>query len=290
MGVEGLETRHKLTPFLKWAGGKRWLLPHVKNLLPDKAERYVEPFVGGGVIYLALEPERAILGDSNGELMNCYVAVRDHVDELIEALNGYSLHVLDEEYYYSIRNGDTVAADCVAQAARLIFLNKTCYNGLYRVNREGRFNVPFGKYERPPRLYDEANLRGVSELLKKAQLVTGDFSSTVLLASAGDFIYLDPPYHHLANSGSFTSYSSNGFKERDHIRLARTFKALDRQGCSILLTNSDTELVQELYKDYVIERVITNRTINCKGRQRGDFRVLLISNYGLRYRQRGLSV
>lgn len=272
----------RLTPFVKWAGGKTQLLPHIRRFFPaeGKYKRYVEPFVGGAAIYLALQPERAILGDISKELMSCYVAVRDHIDELIEALNSHSSHVLNKHYYYFIRGQDPDNLDSVARAARFIFLNKTCYNGLYRVNRKGQFNVPFGKHERPPKLYDEANLRPISELLKNAELVAEDFSETALRASAGDFVYLDPPYHRPSNANNFTSYSSNGFDEKEHVRLAEVFEALDRRGCRVLLTNSDTGRVRELYEGYVMESVIAKRTINCKSEGRGDFRVLLISNYG----------
>lgn len=277
--------RLKVTPFVKWAGGKRQLLPRLAKFFPDKFETYVEPFVGGGIVYLALQPDRAILGDSSQELMNCYSIVRDHVDELVEALSGHQRYVLDKEYYYSLRQQNTALLDNVARAARFIFLNKTCYNGLYRVNRQGQFNVPFGKHERPPKLYDEANLRAISQLVQNVELVVGDFSKTALLASVGDFVYLDPPYHRLSNANNFTSYSSDDFGENEHVRLAQIFETLERRGCNVLLTNSDTERVRELYKGYAMESVPANRTINSKPAERGNFRVLLISNYEARQRR-----
>lgn len=281
--------KSKLIPFVKWAGGKRQLLRDLQRFFPAKVERYVEPFVGGGVVYLALQPDRAILGDSNEELMNCYAVVKDHVNELIKTLNRYTPYVLDKEFYYRIRNKDTNSLDRVARAARFIFLNKTCYNGLYRVNQKGKFNVPFGKHERPPKLYDEDNLKAISRLLQNAELVAGDFSKTALLISPGDFVYLDPPYHRLPNASSLTSYSTDDFTDEDHARLAETFQTLDRLGCSVVLTDSDTERVRELYKGYVTESVPANRMINSKPAERGNFRVLLISNYEPRYGQRDLS-
>lgn len=282
----------KATPFVKWAGGKRQLIAALSKFFPHKYERYVEPFVGGGAVYLVLQPERAILGDSSEGLMNSYNVVKEHADELIEALGRHQRHVLDKEYYYSIREQNAALLDNVARAARFIFLNKTCYNGLYRVNQQGRFNVPFGKHERAPKLYDEDNLRAISRLLQNADLVVRDFSDTALLASKGDFVYLDPPYHRQSNASNFTSYSRDDFRDEDHVHLAEIFQTLDRRGCTVLLTNSDTELVRELYKDkgYVMESVPANRTINSKPAERGNFRVLLISNYEPLYGQPRLPV
>jgi len=270
--------RLEVTPFVKWAGGKRQLLDKLSKFFPDRFERYVEPFVGGGIVYLALQPERAILGDSNEELMNCYTVVKEQLDELIQALTDYQSHVSDKDYYYSVRAQDPRALTSVARAARFIYLNKTCYNGLYRVNRKGEFNVPFGKHERPPTLYDEDNLRAISQLLQNVELVAGDFTETAARTSKGDFVYLDPPYHRSPTINSFTSYSINGFGENEHECLAKMFQELDRKGCTVVLTNSDTEFVRNLYNGYVIEHVTTSRMINCKGDKRGDFPELIISN------------
>ena len=176
--------------------------------------------MGGGIVYLTLRPRRAVLGDTNRDLINCYSVVRDNVDDLIKVLDHYVPHVLGKEFYCEIRDLTPSKLTAVEQAARFIFLNKTCYNGLYRVNRAGNFNVPFGKQERPPRLYKEANLRAISQLLQNAELIAGDFEDTVEYALDGDFLYLDPPYHRSANS-QFTSYSVDGFSEHDHIRLAK---------------------------------------------------------------------
>ena len=266
-------------PIVKWAGGKRQLLPTLRQFYPKNFRRYIEPFLGGAIIYLTLKPSLAILGDSNRELIDCYTTVRDRTDELIKALENYVPHVLDKEFYYEVRDRNAADLAPVERAARFIFLNKTCYNGLYRVNRDGRFNVPFGKHERPPQLYDEANLRGVSLLLQNAELVTGDFEETVQRASEGDFLYLDPPYHRSGNA-HFTAYSVNGFTKDDHARLARTFRTLNARGCKLLLCNSDTSLVRELYRDFVVISVVTKRAINCISEKRSGFPEVLILNYG----------
>ena len=274
------EIHPKITPFVKWAGGKRQLLDDLAKFFPKKYERYVEPFVGGGIMYLALQPQRAILGDTNEELMNCYMVVKEHLDELIEALLQYQQHVSDKDYYYSVRGQDPRSLTSVARAARFMYLNKTCYNGLYRVNRKGDFNVPFGKRERAPQLFNGDNLKAISRLLQTAELVAGDFEEIASQACAGDFVYFDPPYHRLSDKHSFTSYSINDFGEDDHKRLAQVFQQLDSNRCTVLLTNSDTPLVRNLYSGYVIEPVMTNRMINCKGSGRGNFPELIISNHG----------
>jgi DNA adenine methylase len=268
-----------LRPIVKWAGGKRQLLPTLRQFYPKNFHRYIEPFLGGAIMYLTLKPSLAVLGDSNRDLIDCYTTVRDRIDELIKALENYAPHVLDKEFYYGVRDRDAADLAPVERAARFIFLNKTCYNGLYRVNRNGRFNVPFGKHKRPPRLYDETNLRGVALLLQNAELVTGDFEETVQCASEGDFLYLDPPYHRSGNS-HFTAYSVNGFTENDHVRLAKIFRTLHARGCKLLLCNSDTILVRELYRDFVVIPIITSRAINCVAEKRNGFPEVLIVNHG----------
>lgn len=274
------ETRPKIAPFVKWAGGKRQLLSPLTKFFPDEYERYIEPFVGGGSVYFSLQHERAILGDSNRDLMNCYTVIKEHLDELIQALHGYQQHVADKDYYYTIRAQKPDILSPVEQAARFIYLNKTCYNGLYRVNQKGEFNVPFGKHERPPTLYDGDNLREISQLLQNAELIEGDFGETALLASEGDFVYLDPPYYRTPKKNSFTSYSINSFGKKEHARLAKAFQELDNKGCIVVLTNSDKRFIRNLYRDYVIKPVMTNRMINCKGSGRGNFPELIISNRG----------
>ena len=268
----------KLAPFVKWAGGKRQLLRQIKNLSPKDFGKYIEPFVGGGVVCLALRPSRAVLGDTNGDLIECYTVIREHVDELIEALRTYVPHVLDEQFYYRVRGQDTAKLNNIERAARFIFLNKTCYNGLYRVNRNGYFNVPFGKHDRPPHLFDEVNLRAISQFLQNAELLACDFEKTVVSASKGDFVYFDPPYHHPTNS-HFTAYSINGFSDEDHVRLAKVFHTLHEKECKLILSNSATNLVLELYKDFMIIPVMTTRSINCVASKRCNFPQVLVMNY-----------
>lgn len=263
---------------MKWAGGKRQLLRQIKNFSPKHFEKYIEPFVGGGVVYLTLRPSRAVLGDTNGDLIECYTVIREHVDELIEALCTYVPHISDERFYYRVRGQDTAKLNNIERAARFIFLNKTCYNGLYRVNRRGYFNVPFGKNYRPAHLFDEVNLRAISRFLQNAQLLACDFEKTLATASKGDFVYFDPPYHHPTNS-HFTAYSTNGFNDGDHVRLAKAFRTLHDKGCKLVLSNSATHLVLELYKDFRTTRVMTTRSINCVASKRSNFPQVLITNY-----------
>jgi DNA adenine methylase len=268
----------KLVPFVKWAGGKRQLLCTIKGFSPKSFGRYIEPFVGGGVVYLTLRPTQALLSDTNIDLIDCYAVIREHVDELIETLCTYAPHVLDEQFYYQVRSQDASKLCAVERAARFIFLNKTCYNGLYRVNSSGHFNVPFGKHDRPPYLFDEVNLRSISQLLRSAELLACDFEKTAVTASKGDFVYFDPPYHHPTNS-HFTAYSINGFCEKDHVRLATIFHMLHKRECKVLLSNSATNFVFELYKDFTIIPVMTNQPINCIASKRRNFQQVLIMNY-----------
>lgn len=262
-------------PLLKWAGGKRQLLPQYDALFPQSFGAYHEPFLGGGAVYFYLRPARAFLSDLNSEVMNVYDVVRDALDALIPLLRQ---HRNEPGYYYAIRAQDPAALSPVEQASRTIFLNRTCYNGLYRVNRKGQFNVPFGRY-RNPQYCDESALKAASELLQGAVLSAVDFEAALEHAKPGDFVYLDPPYQPLSATASFVDYTTARFDEAQQVRLASAFRKLTKRGVQAMLSNSDTGLVRELYHKMRVVEVSARRAINSVAEARGDITELVIRNY-----------
>ena len=271
-------------PFLKWAGGKRQLLPELREHIPNpnKSGTYFEPFLGGGALFLALQRKQAVVSDSNAELVNCYQVVRDDVENLILALKQ---HPNLAEHYYEVRNWDR-AEDYfqkppVERAARIIYLNKTCYNGLFRVNSQGQFNVPFGQYTNP-NIVDEGVLRAVSAYLNNATVTIrqSDFAEAVSDAKKGDFIYFDPPYDPLSDTASFTGYDINGFGKKEQIRLKEVFDDLNQRGCKVLLSNAYTPFIRDLYQEYQQVKVEVARAINSNGNGRGKVNEILVMNYG----------
>lgn len=275
------------TPFVKWAGGKSQLLLQYEPLFPITFNDYFEPFVGGGAVFFFLHSQgrlggKATLSDSNEELMNCYRVIRDRVHELVEKLWEHDAQKMDKDYYYKVRKWDRDGRienmSAVERAARTIFLNRTCYNGLYRVNSKGQFNVPYGRYKNPT-VCDEQNLRAASQALQGVELYTEDFENCLEGVKPGDFVYLDPPYHPLSATSSFTSYTKEDFGEEEQRRLARAFQEIDKRGCKVMLSNSDTPLVWELYEDYRIGVVEANRAISCKASTRKGVTELVIFNY-----------
>jgi DNA adenine methylase len=263
------------TPFIKWAGGKNQLLSQYAALFPGDYHRYFEPFVGGGAVFYYLNPDISFLADINAELINAFEVVRDSVDELILSLEK---HINQSNYYYRIREQDPGILSKIERASRFIYLNKTCYNGLYRVNKAGIFNVPFGKYKNP-NYVDITNLRAVSSRLQHTSLSVGNFEQTTKQASAGDFVYLDPPYDPLSETSKFTNYAENGFKNVDQLKLYNHFTKLHKKGCLLMLSNSDTKFIRELYSNYYIQDVDAKRMINCKSDKRGNIKELVIRNY-----------
>ncbi len=266
-------------PFLKWVGGKGQLLDQLRPLLPAAPwRRYFEPFVGSAALFFALRPAEATLSDVNPELIDCYVAVQKHVDRLVKALAG---HEYDEALYYSVREQDPATLDLPTRAARTIYLNKTGYNGLYRVNRAGRFNVPFGRYTNPGfRSADSIdNLRACSRSLRGAKLAVRDFGQVVRHASKGDFVYFDPPYVPLSETSDFTSYSAGGFGPAEQQRLAEVVAKLSDAGVLVMLSNSDTPAVRALYAKYRIDVVTASRSINSRATGRGKVREVVVRNY-----------
>jgi DNA adenine methylase len=243
--------------------------------------------LGGGAVFFHLvenrSPFRVVLSDLNEELINTYRIIRDEVEALIESLRVHKSNYRRQpkKYYYEVR--DQEPEEPVEMAARLLFLNKTCYNGLYRVNRKGKFNVPFGKYKNPE-IYDPENLRLVSKVLKfsNAQLLAQDYQKTTENAGKGDFVYFDPPYQPVSSTASFTSYTNSGFSLQEQKRLGNWFRELDKRGCKILLSNSDTEEIRDIYGGYYIKTVAVMRAISCKGNTRKGHTELIISNFTLK--------
>jgi DNA adenine methylase len=276
------KSKQLVKPFLKWAGGKRQLVPTITaNYLPKVYNTYYEPFLGAGALFLELQPHQAIVNDSNSELINCYEVIRDSVEELIEYL---SQHKNQADYYYEIRAWDRTQEfkerTPIERASRIMFLNRTCYNGLFRVNSQGQFNVPFGSY-RNPNIVNETTLRAVSQYLNRSNLkiLNDDFQVAVKTAKPGDFIYFDPPYDPVSETASFTSYAANGFNKDEQIRLKLTVDALSDRGCYVLLSNAYTSFIVELYQSYRIEKVAAARSINSNGLKRGKIDEVLVMNY-----------
>lgn len=272
----------KAKPFLKWAGGKTRLLPVLRRFLArHKFSRYYEPFLGGAALFFDIGPKIGVLNDRNPELIFCYEIVRDHPKELFSMLRRMSVN---EKEFYRIRSLDPESLPPVERAARFIYLNKTCYNGLYRVNRKGEFNTPYGGNDKVS-LADEDNLHRASRILKNVRLMSDDYSSAVKDADKDDFVYLDPPYLPVGKYADFKRYTKETFFEDDHRKLAETFRELSARGCLVLLSNSYHEKIAELYSGFHKEEVEMPRFINCKGEGRGRVRELLVSNRPLELAQ-----
>ena len=252
-------------PILKWAGGKTQMLPDLLPKVPTSYGRYIEPFFGGGALFFSLCPEKAIIADSNPELINLYRQVADNVESVIFYLKQYEN---TSEIFYSVRSLDWEQLSKPEAAARTLFLNKTCYNGLYRVNKKGQFNVPYGKYKNP-KICDTEALYAASSALKKAEIICGDYSLVLEhYAQPGDFIFLDPPYLPISEYSDFKRYTKEQFYEEDHVELAKEVIRLHEKGCHILLTNSNHPLVHELYAPFKIDIIQTKRHISCRGNTR----------------------
>lgn len=268
-------------PFLKWAGGKTQLANSLLERRPATFNTYHEPFVGSGAIFFHLYREglirRAVLADVNAELIDTYLAVHDHVVEVIRILSELP-H--SEESYYAIRSQDPWTLSLPERAARMIYLNKTGYNGLYRVNRQGQFNVPFGRYK-SPRYLDRENLLAVSQALQNVEILCAPFDMIIARAQPGDWVYFDPPYVPLSQTANFTAYYANGFGLRDQERLRDVCVALSQNNVYVMVSNSDTAIVRALYAlpSFTLHEVWANRAINSNGAKRGKVTELVITNY-----------
>ena len=257
------ETQAK--PILKWAGGKTQLLGELLPKVPKSYSRYIEPFFGGGAMFFALQPENAIIADSNPEIINMYREVADHVDDVIKYLEQYEN---TSDMFYTVRSQEWTTLQKTEAAARTIYLNKTCFNGLYRVNKQGQFNVPYGKYKNP-RICDEEGLKAASNALRKADILCGDYLLVLEhYAQPGDFVFLDPPYLPISEYADFKRYTKEQFYEEDHVELAKMIMTLHERGCYIILTNSNHPLVHELYAPFNIDVIQTKRHISCNGSSR----------------------
>ncbi|MBM3708298.1 MAG: DNA adenine methylase [Actinobacteria bacterium] len=276
-------------PFLKWAGGKRQLLSAIKEHLPKKFKNYFEPFVGGGATFFhlynnGLLKNNITLIDNNPELINAYITVKNNAAELLLILEELKKSYLKNphDFYYELRNWDRQdkyeKRSSVERAARTIFLNKTCFNGLYRVNSKGFFNVPLGRYKNP-NIFNRENILSVLEALKKVDLLCDDFSVCLKTAKACDFIYFDPPYFPISKTSCFTGYTKEEFGTGEQKRLRDTFAKLSCRGCFLMLSNSGADFIKNLYKDFNIYEVSAKRFINCVSEGRGPIKELLVTNY-----------
>lgn len=266
-------------PFIKWAGGKRQLIDEIISSFPANYGRYFEPFIGGGALFFAIQPDNAYISDINPELVNLYNVVKNDVNSLIKDLGRYKN---TEDDFYKVRNLDRKSSykkySKIRKASRFMFLNKTCYNGLYRTNSEGHFNVPFGFYK-SPNIIDKQNLELCSELLKKTEIVLATFLAIENKIKTGDFVYFDPPYMPISKTSSFTKYYKDDFDVDAQFELKELCDRLTRKGVYFMLSNSHSELILNLYKQYNIKKIRAIRAINCKAAKRGAIDELIITNY-----------
>lgn len=279
------KTNKLVAPVVKWVGGKRQLLPEIKKYSPKKFNTYFEPFVGGGAVLFEFQPKNAIVNDINKELINLYSVIQNNVEELIVKLSDTDTYSNTSECYYKIRELDREPQKYnkmtgIDRAARILYLNKTCYNGLYRVNSVGEFNSPFGSYKNP-NIVNEITLRAVNKYFNESNIkfLNVDFENAVKNAKKGDFIYFDPPYAPISKTSNFTGYNESGFEENEQIRLKTLCDILDKKGVKFLLSNSDCEFIRELYSDYNIVTIKAKRAINSNGNNRGTVSEVLIRNY-----------
>ncbi len=270
------------SPIVKWVGGKTRVLSQLAPLLPEGVAlmRHVEPFVGGGALFFAQRPARALLADVNPQLIATYEAVRDDVEGVIDRLKQLSAAHGPERYYH-VRHRYNHAKRLASseRAAMFIYLNKTCFNGLHRVNRRGEFNVPAGRYTNP-RILDAELLRAASRELERAELRCDGFESLISYAKPGDFIYFDPPYAPASRTANFTAYAQDGFGLDEQVRLRDVFRELDRRRCKLMLSNSDVPVIRELYAQFNLDVVAAPRAVNCDATKRGLVREVVVRNYG----------
>ncbi len=267
---------------MKWVGGKRQLLNDIEKHIPVNFSRYCEPFVGGGAVLFYIQPPKAVINDSNEELVNLYKVIKESPEDLIEDLKK---HKNEEKYFYKIRGLDRdkekyKALTKIERASRIIFLNKTCYNGLFRVNRSGEFNSPFGRYKNP-NIVNDITIRAVGNYLSKndIRILTTDYEKSLSKIKKGAFVYLDPPYYPISDSSSFTGYTKNGFDRAEQKRLKKECDKLNSKGVKFLLSNSSTKFIRDLYKEYNTFSIKAKRAINSKGASRGEITEVLVKNY-----------
>lgn len=276
-------SKNKLVvPFVKWVGGKRQLLHEIDAHIPTKFSTYYEPFVGGGAVLFHLQPKKAVINDSNEELTNLYQVVKDSPVELIEELK---IHANEEEHFYKVRGWDRDKSlykglSNIQRAARIIFLNKTCYNGLFRVNSAGEFNSPFGRYKNP-NIVNDITIRAVSKYFSESdvQILNGGYEEPLSRIRKGAFVYFDPPYDPVSSSANFTGYTKGGFGKEEQEGLKNMCDKLNSKGVNFLLSNSSTDFIRDLYSAYKVVVVQANRAVNSKAGGRGKVEEVLIKNY-----------
>jgi DNA adenine methylase len=270
-----------VAPFLKWVGGKRQIIPAIAEHLPKTIKVYIEPFIGGGALLFHLQPKRAIINDFNSELVNVYSVIKNDLESLIIDLKK---HKNESDYFYKIRGidrtGEIEKLTNAERASRIIYLNKTCFNGLYRVNSSGEFNSPFGKYKNP-NIINEPTLRAVNHYLNTndIQIINGDYLEILQKADKNSFVYLDPPYHPVSESSNFTGYVQGGWDESDQVRLREACDDLTKRGINFLQSNSSADFIKQQYTNYSVHTIKANRAINSNGEKRGEVEELLIKNY-----------
>ncbi len=268
--------------FLKWAGGKTQMLEQYKLLFPAKFNNYHEPFLGSGAVFFyirqAKHPKKSFISDVNKDLINTFVMVRDRTNDLIELLAEHKRKNHSREYFNQQRKLFNSEDNPLEKAARFIYLNKTCFNGLYRVNSKGEFNVPFGRYENPA-ILQEDKLREAGKLLKGEEIFKASFASVLNTAEESDFVYFDPPYFPLSATANFTGYQKASFLHNEQRKLAEVAKKLDRKGCFVMVSNSDTPFIHKVYSDFLVTPVSARRAINCVGTKRGSISELVIRNF-----------
>jgi len=287
VSLTSLYVNDDVYPFIKWAGGKAQLLNILDKFIPEDFNNYFEPFLGGGSFFYRLIKKTknysfiSFLSDTNCELINAYTSIKDNIDDLIISLSHHQEKYYEnpKEYFYNLRN--TIFENNVERASRFIALNKTCFNGLYRVNRKGLFNVPMGSFKKLPLICNEDNLKNINQLLKHVNPIIEckDYKEALSIAKENDFIYLDPPYKPVSETAYFTKYTNNGFGDEDQKNLAKIVQDLDNNNCKILLSNSNTEFIRNLYSTFNLKEVKVMRAINSKGSKRLGHTELIISNY-----------
>ncbi|HEY0980201.1 MAG TPA: DNA adenine methylase [Candidatus Paceibacterota bacterium] len=280
-----MKVTRKVKPFLKWVGGKGQLLEQFENIYPKKFNTYYEPFIGGGAVFFSINPKKGVINDINQTLVNTYKNIKNQPEKLIRSLKKIEKDFIAKneddrkEYYYLIRDKyNRLSSEDFNRSVYFLFLNKTAFNGVYRENSKGGFNVPIGSYKNP-KIVDEENILAISNTLKNTKITCSSFVDAVKNAKSGDFVYFDPPYYPLSKTSQFTSYSKDSFSEEDQIKLRDLFVQLDKKGVYVMLSNSSASFIKKIYAGYTQIPVYANRMINSKSDRRGKISEVVIINY-----------
>ncbi|MGX7072577.1 DNA adenine methylase [Helcococcus kunzii] len=275
--------KYDIKPFTKWVGGKRQLLNEIVKLMPHSYNTYHEPFVGGGALFFYLQPKNAVINDMNSDLILSYRAIKDDLNNLIEELEYHKQHN-SKEYFLDLRSYDRDerinSLSNTQKAARIMYMLRVCFNGMYRVNSKNQFNVPYGRYKNP-KIVDKVLLKNISDYLNSSNILilNEDFEVSIKECKAGDFVYFDPPYIPISETSSFTSYTNEGFSYKDQVRLRNIFSELTRKNVYCMLSNSNSPKTLELYEQFNIHQVKAKRSINSISSKRGEISEVIITNY-----------